>query len=410
MRRSTKFILLALLSYGCLPLNGRAANYVFTNIADNTTPGPVGTLNPFSDPAIHGGVVVFGASYDSGAQRGVFVGSGGPLTTVVKTGDAAPVGTFNNVGAPTISSAGVTFAGRYENADGTIKEEGIFVKNGDTRTTIAETGVIGPFGVFTHINDPVSSGNNVAFVASATAGAGIYISKGGILSAIAQIGDLGPTGTPFNGLGRPAISGDKVAFHGTYPGGNGVFVGDGGPLTTIVKTGDPAPIGTFDGGDYPDVSNGTVAFRASYGPISGPFQGGVLTAGGLVPSIVALDGDPAPIGTFDLVSNPSISGQTIAFQAVYGGFTYGGIFVFRDGTISSFIKSGDALFGSTVTGAGIEAKSLDHDGSGRIAFYYGLADGRYGIAVATPVPEPSGLVLLVVGSLFVHGRRRVLLR
>lgn len=378
------------------------AQYTFTNIADTTTPAPVGMLNPVSGPTISNGVVAFAAQYDDGALEGIFTGTGGPLTSIVQEGDPAPTGTFTDVGAATISAAGVAFFGRYD--DG---KEGVFVKSGSTLTTIAKTGDVSPSGTFTYFNDPVSSGDNVAFTASATGGAGIYVSKGGVLSTIAALGDLGPTGTPFNGLVRPAISADNVAFHGTYPGGNGVFVGNGGPLTSIVKTGDPAPSGTFGGGGSANISGSTVAFTSTYGPVGGPFTSGVFTGDGGPVTTIALIGDPAPSGTFNAMGPTGVKGNTVVFDALFDGFSRSGIFVADGESITAVIKQGDPLFGSHVTIAGMDRGGLDSDGSGRMAFFYQLADGREGIAIATPIPEPSALMLTALAMIGTHFLFRV---
>ena len=58
------------------------------------------------------------------------------------------------------------------------------------------------------------------------------------------------------------------------------------------------------------------------------------------------------------------------------------------------IGDGDALFGSTVTGLSISPTSLND--IGQVAFYYELANGTTGIAIATPTPEPSSTMLVVL--------------
>lgn len=147
---------------------------------------PVGTFGfnlPFGHPAISEGTVAFRAAYLSGV--GIFIGNGGPLSTIVKTGDPAPSGTFTDLGSPSISGDIVAFGGEY------------------------------------------------------SAGAGIFIGGGGPLMAIVEEGDAAPLET-FTSVGTPSISGTQVAFVGTYGSftHRGIFVGNGGPLSTVIKTGD----------------------------------------------------------------------------------------------------------------------------------------------------------------------------
>ena len=51
---------------------------------------------------------------------------------------------------------------------------------------------------------------------------------------------------------------------------------------------------------------------------------------------------------------------------------------------SKVVEIGDALFGSTVASLNFSDLGLDVAGSGNLAFTYGLADGRNGVAMATP--------------------------
>ena len=68
------------------------------------------------------------------------------------------------------------------------------------------------------------------------------------------------------------------------------------------------------------------------------------------------------------------------------------------------IGSGDALFGSTITALQFSPTSLNDPG--QVAFYYELANGTTGIAVANPVPEPGSASLLLGGLLAILVPRR----
>ena len=96
-------------------------------------------------------------------------------------------------------------------------------------------------------------------------------------------------------------------------------------------------------------------------------------------------------------SNSFIFGQplindtgTVAFLARLdaGGF---GIYTGDGSDTREVIGSGDVLFGSTVTTLQVSPTSLNDNG--QVAFYYELANGTTGIAVANPVPEPSASLL-----------------
>jgi hypothetical protein len=184
-----------------------------------------------------------------------------------------------------------------------------------------------------------------------------------------------------------------VAFRGFYSGGHGIFTGSGGPTITIAKTGDAAPSGTFTFFNDPAISGSTVAFTGNYSSGSGIFtgSGGPLTT-------IAKTGDAAPSGTFTSFSAPAISGTTVAFRAVYG--VDQGIFTGSGGLLETVIKNGDPLFGSTVDGLLLGRFGIDPSGSGNLAFFYALADGRSGIAIASAaVPEARAwLMLALVGA------------
>jgi hypothetical protein len=368
-----------------------AANYTFTSIADNSTAAPVGTLSALSAPTISNGVVAFKAQYAGGTLDGIFKGSGGPVTTIVKEGDAAPQGVFTSLENPSISGGQVAFVADYD-----VGNRGVFVGNGAALTTIAKTGDAAPVGMFTTFRNALIDGDYVAFFAGSTSATGFYVAKEGTITTIVKTGDIGPAGQPFTILAQPAMSGGNVAFHARYSSSNGVFVGNGGPLTTIVKTGDPAPVGTFTGGGFAMISGDTVAFNSNYGSMGGPVTRGVfLGDGGPISAALAREGDPAPIGTLDSLVTSGFDGTTTVMSGFYGGLSHLGIFVHKNGSLSTLITDGDMLFGSSVTGVTIARGGLDPDGSGRITFSYGLANGRSGIAVAIPVPEPSTTVTMI---------------
>ncbi len=127
---------------------------------------------------------------------------------------------------------------------------------------------------------------------------------------------------------------------------------------------------------------------------------GIFTgAGGATTTIFEINGP-----TFFLLDDPSInSAGTVAFFSLLdtGGE---GIYLGDGGAGTKVIGTGDALFGSTVEALNFGPQALND--AGQLAFRVYLADGREGIAVATPVPEPATAGLLALGALGWLGRRR----
>jgi hypothetical protein len=84
----------------------------------------------------------------------------------------------------------------------------------------------------------------------------------------------------------------------------------------------------------------------------------------------------------------------IAFAGSVGGV--GGIYTGTNPLTDAVVRFGDSLFGSTVTELSFGSDGLND--LGQVGFYYKLANGRSGMAIATPVPEPGSLALAVVGA------------
>jgi hypothetical protein len=191
----------------------------------------------------------------------------------------------------------------------------------------------------------------------------------------------------------------EVAFRANLDGGGqGLYVSDGATLTTIAAT-----AGSFSAiSDYFSINgSGVVAFRAS--PDTGGI--GIYIGDGGTPNEVV----PPESFEFSYVEVPAIADDgTVVFYATrLGGPS--GLYTGTNLATDAVIEVGDALFGSTVI-------SLDVGGtyqhgvspSGRVGFSYALASGMSGVAVATPVPEPSGAAALLsaLASLITRASRR----
>jgi hypothetical protein len=206
----------------------------------------------------------------------------------------------------------------------------------------------------------------------------------------------------FTQVGDASLYGETVAFVGRYfhpESGTesvGVFLGSGGPLTTLIKSGDAAPIGAFSEFGNPSFDGNRLAFHGRDGGGSAiyKYQNGTLT-------LIARIGDTAPSGTFDVLSDPLVGGNTVAFIGSFDESLKHGLFTSVGGDVTPVIKTGDSLFGSTLVQLvgspnGLREFALDSSGSGTLAFTYRLADGRFGLAIARPVPEPSSCALALL--------------
>src|SRR5262249_19752617 len=145
-------------------------------------------------------------------NRGVFTGTGGALTTIAKAGDAAPGGIFADFtqGMVGISAGGTAFQSTL--TDGSLE---IVNASGGTLTKIVKTGDAAPVGTFTSLSSFSTGDTAVAFLAVYGSGSGIFRSSGGSPVAIVKTGDAAPSGT-FTSLGTPSIAGSKEAFFANY--------------------------------------------------------------------------------------------------------------------------------------------------------------------------------------------------
>jgi hypothetical protein len=380
----------------------QAVTYSFTRIADTTTAGPSGMLdeNALGDASASGSLAAFHSCYGGGSGCGIFRGDGNALTAIVKDGDAAPTGTFTSdftfpppfgplpfARSPAISGTNVAFYADYvfNEVSGVFEQAGIFRGAGSGLTTIVKTGDAAPVGSFSTFSDASISGATVAFRGGYGVSQGVFLGNGGPLTTIAKSGDVVPSVGAITGVGAPALSGATAAFAGNYSGGQGIFTGSGGALTVVAKTGDAAPVGTFDATGFsdPTISGSMAAFRATYNSNAGS---GIFKGGGVALTTVVKVGDPAPIGTFSFLSTPSIGLDSVAFVGNYG--SQHAIFVGDGGPLTTVIRKGDVLFGSTINS--IVFDKFGFDPSGNLAFTYTLVNGRTGVALAVRGGPPTG--------------------
>jgi hypothetical protein len=230
---------------------------------------PSGLFTSFGEPAIHQSTAFLGI-FNGGS--GIFLGNGGPLTSVAKTGDTAPSGTFTGFGNPALAKLSqfpilvantTAFQGSYSGGSG------IFTGSGGTLTTMAKTGDAAPSGTFTGFGDPALSAVSgpsvpiVAFRGTYSGGAGIFTKSGSTLTKIATTGDL-PAALSFS---DPSITHGHVAFR-INPGlgsTEAIYSFLNGNLMPVAAAGQAAPSGMFTSFGDPAAFQSGLAFEASYG-------------------------------------------------------------------------------------------------------------------------------------------------
>ena len=357
-----------------------ATSYVFTNIADSSgifapSTGVVSGIGNGFLSINNFGVVAFASGLDDGG-RGVFKGSGGALTPIALT--SGPV--FSGLAGASINEAGtVAFLGGLD-AGGS----GVFTGNGGPTTPIALSSepTFSSFG-----SAVINDAGTVAFVANVDfGGTGIFSRNGASTNTIAL--ESGPIFSSI-GFNISLNSTGTVAFRAILDsGGDGVFSGNGGPVTTIA-------LDAFPTGITPSINDaGTVAYAADS---TSTVATRILTGSGGPPSLFA--SNIGPFNAFGI--HPVINNRgTMAFVASLdsGGE---GLFIGTDPLAERVILTSEPLFGSTlasiIPGFDQSPGIIDLNDYGQIAFHYQLADGRQGIAVATPIPEPSLAALMLLG-------------
>jgi hypothetical protein len=193
----------------------------------------------------------------------------------------------------------------------------------------------------------------------------------------------------FSDFGQPAINdGGMLAFRATLDaGGTGIFLGTGAAATPFALSSGPL-FSSFS--DVVSINSSNVtAFRANRDGGAGGGTG-IFTVDGVTTTTIA---DSS--GGFDQFGDPSINaGGAVAFIATLDVAAGGGEGIFSGSDVDAdrIVGTGDALFGSTVTGLDFFRGLNDH---GDVAFAYALTNGSFGIAVAM-IPEPGGLALSLI--------------
>lgn len=287
----------------------------------------------------------------------------------------------NNVGWPAVPTQCLSINNNgfvaYRNQVGTDNLS-VLASNGTSTRSIAANSRSGGnnFTLSTTTALSINDSGKVPFEAVTSAGWSLYMGDG---TGPAQLVRAG-------GSQSPAINNAGTIV---YRDANTLAV-------QILKGSSTYSLATAYGMSAPDINDFGVA-----AVVSGQHQ---ITVGNGVDSPTYLDGSKyAALGSGYVIdfgdSCLAINDQGVVVFGAYtdrAGGTYG-IFTGPDPIADKVIQEGDTLAGATVTNLFFSRGGFNN--SGQIAFNATLSDGTSGVFVATPVPEPSTVLLLAVGVL-----------
>jgi hypothetical protein len=401
------------------------AQITFTNLVDNTmiAPGQSTNFTDFVGGCFSSNNFAILGAFSGG--EGIYTGSvGGSLNKIVDTSSIVPNRSTNFTGFYareflSLSGNNVVFRGAYSGGNGIYS--GIVGSEGASRIVDTTVPVPRTAGTFLDFHDLSVSGNNVVFTGTTVSGPpGIYSGSVGTTGA-SMIVDAstpvpGQPGLFFDSGGGAKLSGNNFVLNGVTGFSGGIYTGSLGTtgLTIIADKNMPIPGGTGNftslSSCIPVISGNTVAFWGGNSNLG--IYKGVVGATGV--TRVADKNTPVPgeAGNFTSIAPYSytIIGNNVAFSGNYAGGN--GTFIESSGGIIPVLKSGDTLFGSTVTNSFPILQNDALNALNSMGIRYNLADGRFGYALvnlpSASIPEPGTIALFLSGSvLFVVKRRRI---
>ena len=250
-----------------------------TTIATTTTTAPVGGLfTSFTGSVLQNNVVMTAFNGTSSTGTAIYTKIGSSLAvTVAATDQAAPGigGNFSDFAGLALNDQGkVAFTGTSDNLG-----RAIYTGSGGTLSVLASTLQAAP-GLtenFTSFFDTVLSNTGVvAFRGAVFSQQGIYIAPGGVAQAVATTGQTAPNiGGTFSAFSKVALNDlGVVGFIGTSTNGaRGIYLGDGQEIITAAYVGQPVGgstiksvtfVGGADrGGSSQMNNNGQIAYAAT---------------------------------------------------------------------------------------------------------------------------------------------------
>jgi hypothetical protein len=374
-------VLILLATALCMLPVAHSAPYTFVKVADSATAG-VGSLPDAGFSSHHlqfdfnnVGTMAFGTVLPSGETR-IYTGNGGPLGLVVADNPAAGVKVQEE--SVSINDGGVVSFMR-QSLPNDIR--GIYRSDG---ATIYESAISGPRP--SERPTAINNAGQVAFhVPNYRTGVNAILrGDGGSLVEIAAtdtngFGSISPFATSINSAGTVAFVANVSPLI-IYEFG-GVYSGSGGALT-------PIDLNPEEDNILPptDINNsGNVAFIEVIAP-NGRIKignGGPLTQYNFPPNISAVRVSMNDSGDVAWTGNNTI-------------------YVGQNPLTGEVIGVGDPLDGSTVAFLGLpRINNLGH-----VGFPARLSNGRMGLYIATPIPEPATCALFAAAAMAPLLRRR----
>ena len=369
-------------------------------VADSRTsiPGRSGKFAYFDSLAFDGDTLAF-QGRDALYIAGLYTYRSGRLARVADDGTPVPGGggPFREFVGPVVSSGRVAFRGSADFSS--FSSFGVYAADRDGLDLVADrqTGVPVGTGNFNYFLGAVAlDGDTVVFPAGADNQAGLYASRAGALSRIADRTTPAP-GSPgrFFDFSAPVADQGTVAFTAIDDSFRpGLYLRTrGGSLKKVVDTRTAVPAQPTTFGSFSDAAleNGIVAFNgldASYRPA------GVYTSSGGPLTTVADLGKPVPggQGNFFDFGPPALAAGNLAFQGADSAGTYG-LYAYAYGALRKVVTNNDSLDGKALSILQLVTRSSCyydcHGGFGtgfdgtNIAFLAWFTDGTQGIYLAT---------------------------
>lgn len=335
-----------------------------------------------------------------GSLNAILIGNGGPLT---------PVTTWTN--APRVGISGNTLGGEQTNQTGDVVFRGslggsaqsVYLWNEDAglRELYRAPGEFGQLNSFAS-EASINKVGQITFVASGYGiPLGVFV---GDSNGTAPPTILAATGGPlfegFSNLLNPKISENGTVFlNGVKNGTAGIYKLTGpGTSLSVAEVG--SMFTRFNGFDVSGSDH-----LAFFGRTTNGLVDGIFLANGNALTTVALEG-----GGLNITNGPGLNEHDdVVFKAEVsaGAQTLDVLLTGPDPVNNRIIREGDVLLGKRVTQLFAGPGSINN--SGQVAFFAERQDASgmtdYGIYIATPVPEPSGLfqassciILLVVSA------------